>query len=105
NSIVTVVTPEEIERYLCATHAAQSMDAMRDDIPRWIRHLEELGVANVPLALGSASARHVDRMALQVSKDNPEAALRAHDIRDTMPELRRYKGRQGLAHFEKCPST
>jgi hypothetical protein len=32
-------------------------------------------------------------MALQVSKGNPEAKLRAHDIRDTMPEVRPYKGR------------
>jgi hypothetical protein len=46
----------------------------------------------VPLTLGSASARHIDRMALQVST-NPEAKLRAHDARDTQPEIRPYKGR------------
>jgi hypothetical protein len=45
----------------------------------------------VPLTLGSASARHIDRMALQVST-NPEAKLRA-DARDTQPKIRPYKGR------------
>jgi aminoglycoside 6'-N-acetyltransferase len=51
---------------------------MRSRLPRWIQHLGELGVADVPLALGSASARHINRMALQVST-NPEARIRAHE--------------------------
>ena len=87
-----MITPDDIAGYVSQYGAAQGIDAMRDRFPRWIRHLEDLGLAHVPLALGSASARHIDRMALQVSKDNPEARLRAHDIRDTMPELRPYKG-------------
>ena len=65
---------------------------MRPRLPRWMRYLSELGVADAPLTLGSASARHIDRMALQVST-NPEAKLRAHDARDTQPEIRPYKGR------------
>ena len=65
---------------------------MQPRFPRWIRHLRDLGVADVPLTLGSASARHIDRMVLQVST-NPEAKLRAHDARDTQPEIRPYKGR------------
>jgi hypothetical protein len=89
---VTVLTPDDIASYLSWYGAAQGIDAMRPRFPRWIRHMRELGVADVPLTLGSASARHIDRMALQVST-NPEAKLRAHDARDTQPEIRPYKGR------------
>jgi hypothetical protein len=46
----------------------------------------------VPLTLGSESARQIDRMALQVSS-SPDAKLLAHGARDTMPEIRPYKGR------------
>ena len=87
-----MVTTQDIANYLSQYGAAQGIDAMRPRFPRWIRHLQAMGVADVPLALGSASARHVDRMALQVST-NPEAKVRAHDARDTQPEVRPYKGR------------
>lgn len=89
---MTVLTPDDIASYLSQYGAAQGIDVMRPRFGRWIRHLRELGVADVLLTLGSASARHVDRMALQVST-NPEAKLRAHDVRDTQPEIRPYKGR------------
>jgi hypothetical protein len=88
----TVLTADDVERYLSQYAGAQGIDAMRPRFPRWIRQLETLGVADVPLALGSASARHVDRMALQVSS-NRVAKRRAHDVRDTQPEVRAYKGR------------
>jgi hypothetical protein len=87
-----VLTADDVERYLSQYGGAQGIDAMRPRFPRWIRQLKTLGVADLPLALGSESARHVDRMALQVSA-NPEAKRRAHDARDTQPEVRPYKGR------------
>jgi hypothetical protein len=86
-----MVTPDEIERYLCATHAAQGIDAMRDDFARWSARLDGLGVGDVPLALGSESAWHVDLWANQAS-DEPSAKRMAHQQRDTMPHLRPYKG-------------
>jgi hypothetical protein len=84
---VTVVTADDIERYLSATHAAQSIDAMRDRFLRWARRLQTLGVGDVPLSLGSESARHVDLFANQASKE-PSAERMAHQQRDTMPQLR-----------------
>jgi hypothetical protein len=88
---VTVVKAEEIEHYLLATHTAQSIDAMRNDFPRWSRRLDKLGAGDVPLALGSESAWHVDLWANQAS-DDPNAQRMAHQQRDTMPHLRSYKG-------------
>ena len=87
-----MLTPDDIASYLSQYGGTQGIDAMQPRFPRWIRHLGEFGVADVPLTLGSASARHIDRMALQVST-NPAAKLRAHDARDTQPEIRPYKGR------------
>jgi hypothetical protein len=91
NRIVTVITPDDLERYLRATHAAQSIDALREDFPRWADRLQELGAGSVPLALGSTSAWHVDLWANQAS-DQPAAKRMAHQQRDTMPHLRPYKG-------------
>ena len=86
-----MVTSDDIERYLCAYLSAQSIDAMRDDFPRWSRRLDELGIGGLPLELGSESARHVDLWTNQASKE--QAARRmAHQQRDTMPHLRPYKG-------------
>jgi hypothetical protein len=45
----------------------------------------------VPLAL-SASEQYLDLFALQASR-NPAVRIRAHDARDTLATLRRYKGR------------
>lgn len=87
-----MVTPDDMERYLSQYGAAQGIDAMRPRFVRWIRHLQALGVGGVPLARGSASALHVDRMALQVST-NRKAKSRGHDVRDTQPAVRPYKGR------------
>jgi hypothetical protein len=78
-------------RYLRATHAAQSIEAMREDMPRWIDRLRKLGVHTIPLTLGSESARHVDLFANQASREL-SAKRMAHQIRDTMPQLRPYKG-------------
>lgn len=82
-----MVTPDVIERYLSATHAAHSIDAMGYDFPRWASRLDKLGLGDVPLTLGSESARHVDLWANQAS-DEPSARRMAHQQRDTMP----YKG-------------
>jgi hypothetical protein len=54
--VVAVATPEDIECYLCATHAAQSINAMPGDFPRWARRLATLSLGDVPLAPGSESA-------------------------------------------------
>jgi len=86
-----MLTAQEAARYLCQYLAAQSVEAMAPDFPRWLRQLAERGVADVPLALGSASAQWVDLFALQASR-NPGVRVRAHDVRDTLPTLRPYKG-------------
>lgn len=62
-----MVTSEDLERYLCATHAAQSIEGIRNDFPRWCRRLADLGAGDVALALGSLSAWHVDLWANQAS--------------------------------------
>jgi len=64
---------------------------MRPDMPRWIDRLRELGADTLPLVLGSESARHVDLFVNQASRE-PSAKRMAHQIRDTMPEVRPYKG-------------
>jgi hypothetical protein len=87
-----MITVQDVARYLSQTHAAQSVEAMAPDFPRWIRRLREYGVDPVPFALGSESARYVDAFALQASR-NPDVKVRAHDVRDTLPKIRPYKGR------------
>jgi hypothetical protein len=42
--------------------------------------------------LGSESAQYIDLFALQASR-NPDVKVRAHDVRDTLPKIRPYKGR------------
>ena len=64
---------------------------MRDDFPRWSRRLDGLGVNDVPLALGSEIAWHVDLWANQAS-DGPSARRMAHQQGNTMPHPRPYKG-------------
>lgn len=86
-----MVTSEDLERYLCATHAAQSIEGIRNDFPRWCRRLADLGAGDVALALGSLSAWHVDLWANQASGE-ASAQYMAHQQRDTMPRLRPYKG-------------
>jgi hypothetical protein len=93
---VTVVTPHDIERYLNAHGAQQGIDAMHEDFHRWIRQLRARGLGDVPLTLGSESARHLDQMStdwLAKHRPTPEVRQRSHDIHDTMPALRPYKGR------------
>lgn len=87
-----MLTQDDIARYLSETRAVQSVEAMRPSFARWLRRLRELGLADVPLTLGSESARRVDLFALQDSV-NLAARQRAHDVRDTVPDLRPYKGR------------
>lgn len=86
------LTTDDIERYLSQYLARQSVLALAPDFPRWLRRLARQGVGDVPLALGTASAQWVDLFVLQASR-NPAARLRAHDVRDTLPALRPYKGR------------
>lgn len=91
-----MVTPEDIEHYLLAYGAQQGRDAMREDYERWARQLRERGLGAVPLTLGSKSAQAVDQMVNQwlvKHRPTPQIRQQAHDIRDTMPELRRFKGR------------
>ena len=87
-----MITEQDITHYLGQFYAVQSVEAMRPDMPRWIRQLQEHGVETVPLTLGSESARYIDLFALQKSKE-PNAQRMAHDVRDTLPETRPYKGR------------
>lgn len=87
-----MITENDIAAYLSHSLAAQPVETMRPKFPRWVRRLQEWGVAEVPLTLGSASARYVDLFANKESEE-PSAQLIAHDIRDTMSEIRPYKGR------------
>lgn len=94
---MTVVTPDDIERYLKAYGAQQGRDAQRDDYERWARQLHARGVSDEPLTPTSESARQLLQMVtdwLAKHRPTPEVRLRSHDIRDTMPELRPYKGRR-----------
>ena len=91
SSLFAMLTADDIASYLSETLAAQSVDAMAPNFPRWLRRLRELGVADVPLTLGTESARRIDLFVLHDSR-NPATRQRAHDVRDTMPELRPYKG-------------
>lgn len=86
-----MITVDDVVRYLSAYIAPQSIEAMRPDMPRWIGRLRELGVDTVPPALGTESARHIDLFVNQASCE-PRAQRMAHQIRDTMPQLRPYKG-------------
>lgn len=90
--IWAVISEHDIARYLSQYLAAQSVEAMRPDFPRWIGRLQQYGVENVPLALGSESARYIDLFALQKSKEQGAQRM-AHDVRDSLPEIRAYKGR------------
>ena len=93
---MSVITPDEIEHYLRPYGGQQGRDAMRPDYERWARQLRARGLGLLPLALGSESARHVDQMVADwLVKHRPTSQMRqrSHDIHDTMPELRPYKGR------------
>jgi hypothetical protein len=87
-----VITQRDIEHYLGRYVATQAVGELRPDLPRWIRRLQQYGVASVPLALGSESARYIDLLLLQASEE-PSAQGMAHDVRDTLPQIRHYKGR------------
>jgi hypothetical protein len=93
---MTVITPDDVEHYLNADGAQQKIDEWRKDFPRWIRQIDARGLAEVPLALGSQSARWLDLMIYgRLEKDCPDdPRIReiAHNLRDTFPELRKYKG-------------
>jgi hypothetical protein len=92
-----VVTADDIERCLWAYGAQQGRDATREDFERWAGQLQKRGLGDVPLTLGSASARAVDQMLtdwLVKHRPTPEIRQRSHDMHDTMPELRKYKGRR-----------
>jgi hypothetical protein len=82
----------DVERYLGQFLARQSVEAMLPDMPRWLRRLHGYGVETVPLAIGSASGRYIDLFVLQASRE-PSAQRMAHDVRDTLPMIRPYKGR------------
>jgi hypothetical protein len=58
---------------------------------RWLRRLAKQGVGDVPLTFGSESAQWVGLFVLQASPGR--GGERAHDLRDTLPALRPYKGR------------
>lgn len=87
------LTTDDIERYLSQHLAAQSVAALAPDFPRWLRRLAKQGVGDVPLVLGSESAQWIDLFVLQASSGR--GGKLAHDMRDTLPALRPYKGSTG----------
>jgi hypothetical protein len=84
------LTADDIERYLSSHLARQSVEALAPHFPRWLKRLAKQGVGDVPLAAGSASAQWVDLFVLQASPGR--GGKHAHDLRDTLPALRPYKG-------------
>jgi hypothetical protein len=91
-SLLLVVTTLDIENYLSPYFARQSIEAMAPKFPDWPGRFHEYGVDAVPLAVGSESAQFIGLFALQASR-NPDVKVRAHDVRDTLPKIRPYKGR------------
>ena len=91
-SLLPVVTTLDVENYLSPYFATQSIEAMAPKFPNWLGRLHEYGVVTVPLAPGSESAQYIDLFALQASR-NPDVRVRGHDVRDTLPKIRPYKGR------------
>jgi len=87
-----VLTVTDVVRYISQFLTRQSVEAMLPDMPRWLQRLRQYGVGSVPLAIGSASAAYIDLFVLQASRD-PSAQRMAHDVRDTLPIIRPYKGR------------
>lgn len=87
-----MLTVTDVVRYLSQFLARQSVEAMLPDMPRWLRRLRQYGIDSVPLAIGSASAAYIDLFVLQASRE-PSAQRMAHDVRDTLPVIRAYKGR------------
>jgi hypothetical protein len=85
------IDARDTENYLSPYFARQSIEAMAPKFPNWLGRLHEYGVVTVPLALGSESAQYIDLFALQASR-NPDVKVRAHDVRDTLPKIRPYKG-------------
>jgi len=53
--LVGETAPEEIERFLRPSLAAQSLDARRPHFPRWIQRLQALGVTAIPFPLSARS--------------------------------------------------
>ena len=87
------LTTDDVERYLSQYLAAQSVAALAPDFPRWLGRLAKQGVGEVPLVLGSESARWIDLFVLQASPGR--GGKQAHDVRDTLPALRPYRGSTG----------
>ncbi len=87
-----MLTVTDVVRYLSQFLARRSIEVIRPDLSRWLRRLNEYGVDTVPLAIGSVSAAYIDLFVLQASRE-PSAQRLAHDVRDTLPIIRPYKGR------------
>ena len=87
------LTADDVKRYLGHYLAAQSLEALVPNFPRWLRRLAKQGVGDVPLVPGSESARWIDLLVLQASPGR--GGKQAHDMRDTLPALRPYKGPTG----------
>lgn len=83
---------ECIERYLRPHLAAQSIEVLRPDFPRWARQLHARGIHQMPVSLGDPGGDLIDLFVLQASpdRDTNKAAL-AHSIRD-VTGIRPYKG-------------
>jgi hypothetical protein len=81
---------DRIERFLLnAGFVVQSLDAVRPDLPRWVRRLRAMGIAEIPTSLRDATPRDARAMnllsqfALQASpRRDPIARSTAHNLRD-----------------------
>jgi hypothetical protein len=89
------MTKDRIELFLVNSgFAAQSLDAVRPDLPRWLRYLRERGVTYIPTSPWTSgphalAANLISQLALQASprKDSIARATRHHlrDLTGTPP--------------------
>jgi hypothetical protein len=98
NAPANTMTTASIEGFLVNSgFAAQSLDAVRPDLPRWLRHLQERGVTDIPASPWTSgphalAANLISQQALQASpRKDPIAKATAHHLRD-VTETRPYKG-------------
>lgn len=86
---------EDLERYLYLSGwVVDSVNAVRDDFPRWRRTLQNKSVTTIPSPISTAASdvqaiNLLNLMANQVSLNRN--STREHDLRD-VSEIRPYKG-------------
>jgi hypothetical protein len=92
------MTTGRIEWFLLNSgFGVEDLDAVRPDLPRWLRHLQERGVTHIPTSPWASgpyplAASLLNLLALQASlRKDPIAKATRHNLRD-LTGTRPYKG-------------